>query len=64
MGLGSSHRPFLSNAANGFSGNLPSGASDGLSDALVTAETGNRHRLDEMADHVGIATNGRVGLEE
>jgi hypothetical protein len=50
----------LSDAANGFGSELPSCAGEGLRDALVSVESRGGHGLDEVADDVGEATNGRL----
>ena len=57
-------RIFLSNASDSLSRKLPAGAGESLRDELVTTKAGEGHGLDQVADHIGIASNGRLGTHE
>ena len=57
-------RRFLSNSADGFPGELPAGAGQGLGDELVAAQADERHGLNQLTDDIGVATDGRLGSYE
>jgi len=55
---------FPSYPANGFPGEFPPGAGEGLGDEAVTAETDERHGLNHVPDEIGVAADGRLGSYE
>ena len=56
---GVSGRLFPKNPSDGAFRELPSCASQCLGDGLVAAEAGELHAVDELANDIGVATNGR-----
>jgi len=63
-GSGWLRRFFPEHSPDGAFGKLPTGATESLSDLLAASETGRVHGVDEMADDIGIASDGRVGTDE
>jgi hypothetical protein len=63
-GLGGFGRPLLPDSPHGVLGDLPTRAGQGLSNPAISSEAGEVHRVNELSNHVGIATDGRLGLDE
>ncbi len=57
-------RLLSADAADGSGGDLPAGAGQGASDQVVAAEAAEGHGVDQMPRHVGVATDGRDGLDQ
>jgi len=57
-------RLFLEHAGYGAFGDFPAAASEGLCDAEISAEAGEPHGVDELADDVGVAANRGLRVDE
>ena len=57
-------RFFFDEATDGAFADLPAGPTESLSDLLGATEAGRVHGMDEMADDIGIAPDGRIGTNE
>ena len=55
---------FTSYPANGFPGEFPPGAGEGLGDELVAAKADERHGLNQVPDDIGVAADRRLGPYE
>lgn len=63
-GGGRLRQDFASYPANGFPGEFPPGAGEGLGDELVAAQADERHGLNQVPDDIGVAADGRLGSDE
>ena len=63
-GVGRLRQDFTSYPANGFPGEFPPGAGEGLGDELVAAKADERHGLNQVPDDIGVAADGRLGPYE